>query len=443
MGASAREAALEVLERCRRDNAWSGASIDSTIRRHSLEGREAALASRLCLGVLQNSAYCDYYIDFFHKGGSKNLQPGIRSILRLGAYQILFLDKIPVHAAVDECVNLCRKHKYDRASGLVNAILRRIAEHREDLPPIPGAGSAEYLSIRYSHPLWLVRRLIQEQGYAFTEAFLAANNTPPELSLQVNTLKVEASAYARALERAEIPFHAVPELPGCLLLEGGGITSLPGYEEGLFYIQDRAARTAVAAAAPRPGMHVLDACAAPGGKSFSAALQMKNRGSILACDIHEKKNARIRDGAAKLGITILEGEAHDARNPWPGRTDSFDLVIADVPCSGLGVIRKRPEIRFKEESSLASLPAVQAAILNNLADYVRPGGTLMYSTCTILRAENEEVVEGFLANHSDYVREDFSAGGICSREGMYTFWPHREGTDGFFAAKLRRKTNLE
>ena len=224
MGASAREAALEVLERCRRDNAWSGASIDSTIRRHSLEGREAALASRLCLGVLQNSAYCDYYIDFFHKGGSKNLQPGIRSILRLGAYQILFLDKIPVHAAVDECVNLCRKHKYDRASGLVNAILRRIAEHREDLPPIPGAGSAEYLSIRYSHPLWLVRRLIQEQGYAFTEAFLAANNTPPELSLQVNTLKVEASAYARALERAEIPFHAVPELPGCLLLEGGGIT---------------------------------------------------------------------------------------------------------------------------------------------------------------------------------------------------------------------------
>ena len=439
MAASAREVALEVLERCRRDKAWSGVSIDSAIRRHQLEGRDAALASRLTLGVLQNRTFCDYYIDLFHQGGAKSIQPGLRNILRLGAYQLLFLDKIPVHAAVNECVQLCRKNGYDRASGLVNAILRRISENRGSLPDIPGTGTAEYLSVRYSHPLWLVKRLIQERGYDHTEAFLAANNTPPDLCLQVNSLKVDAADYARALERADIAFQSAPELPGCLLLHGGNVGSLPGFEDGLFYIQDRAARIAIAAAAPAPGMSVLDACAAPGGKSFAAALQMENHGSILACDIHEKKIKRIREGAEKLGISILTGETHDARTPWPGKKGQFDLVIADVPCSGLGVIRKRPEIRFKEEAEISALPKIQGDILRNLSDYVRPGGVLLYSTCTILRAENEERIQSFLNESPDYATEDFAVGGITSTNGMYTFWPQTDGTDGFFVAKLRRK----
>ena len=170
---------------------------------------------------------------------------------------------------------------------------------------------------------------------------------------------------------------------------------------------------------------------------------MNGAGRVYAWDVHEHRVTLIRATAHRLHLENVRPVVRDAAVLKEDLVGSMDAVLLDAPCSGLGVIRKRPEIRFKEESSLASLPAVQAAILNNLADYVRPGGTLMYSTCTILRAENEEVVEGFLANHSDYVREDFSAGGICSREGMYTFWPHREGTDGFFAAKLRRKTNLE
>ena len=436
--ANARMAALEVLIRCRRDGSWSGAALDAEVRKYSLSRRDAALAFRLCLGVLQNEKLCDFYIDSYC---TAKLEPTVRDILRLGVYQLLFMDRIPARAAVSETVYLCDAKDLTRASGLVNAVLRRIAGNRKALPPVPGMGSADYLSVRYSHPLWLCDFLVKEKGYAFAEQFLAKNNEPPGLCMQVNTLKVKTEEYLQCLKRAGLAFHAcVPE--GCIELEKGIAAELPGYADGFFYVQDRAARTAVEIAAPMPGMRVLDACACPGGKSFAAALRMQNRGHILSCDIHDKKLQLLRRGADRLGIGIIETRAMDARVFDPALENSFDLVIADVPCSGFGVIAKKPEIRTKAPESLRGLPEIQFAILENLCRYVRPGGALLYSTCTIFPAENEAPVQRFLDSHGEYRAEVFSACGIQSTSGMYTFWPNIDGTDGFFAAKLRRTAEI-
>lgn len=433
---AARQAALEILERCRRNGAWSADALDSVLRQRGLDRRDSALASRLSLGVLQNSAYCDYCIECFRTGGK--LEPRVREILRLGVYQLLFMDKIPPRAAVNESVALCRTAGLERAAGLVNALLRRVAENREQIPPVPGEGTAAYLSVRYSHPRWLAERLLREHDYAFTEAFLAENNRIPPLTIQVNTQKVSPEEYTRALERREIPYRACAGLPGCLTLTGGTVSELPGYDEGLFYVQDRAARTAVEALSLRPGMRVLDACAAPGGKSFAAALKMRGEGSVLARDIQEKRLRRIESGAARLGLACIRTQAGDARAIDPAMEAAFDRVIADVPCSGLGVIGKRPEIRRKTEEEIASLPAIQREILEAVSACVRPGGRLLYSTCTVLKAENREVVAAFLREHPEFSPEDFTVGDLRSTDGMYDFWPQIDGTDGFFAALLRR-----
>ena len=435
MGNQARQAALEALQRCRRDGAWSAQAMDAAIKKYDLNRRDAALASRLTLGVLQNSAYLDYYLDLFC---TKPPEKGLRDILRLGACQLLLTDRIPAHAAVGETVQLCRDNGYARAAGLCNAVLRKLADVQGSLPEIPGKGTAQYLATRYSHPLWLVERIMREHDYDFAEAFLAKNNEPAPLDIQVNTLKVSSDEYCRALDRAEIPYRTFPSLPGCLELTGGSVTALPGFEDGLFYVQDRAARTAVEVASPERGMRVLDACAAPGGKSFAAAIRMENNGSILSCDVQEKKLKRICEGAARLGIGMIETRAMDGRVFDPALEAAFDVVLCDAPCSGLGVIGKRPEIRNKSEAEIANLPPIQAAILDNVCRYVKPGGLLLYSTCTVLEVENRGQIDAFLSRHADLAAEDFQLGDLKSSGGCYEFWPQLDSTDGFFIAKLRK-----
>ena len=434
-----REAALAALERCRRDGAWSGSAIDASIKKYALDRRDAALASRLCLGVLQNSRLLDFYINFYSSIPADKLEEKVRDILRMGIYQLTMLDKIPARAAVNESVALCKSCGCGRASGLVNAVLRKIADSAGNLPPVPGEGTAEYLSIKYSHPRWIGEKITKQQGYAFTEEFLAANNSPAPLDLQVNTLKTGKEDIVRSLLRLEMAFSLTEYPENCLSLKGGNVSALPGFEEGLFYVQDRAAAMAVQILDLKPGMQVLDACAAPGGKTFAAAIAMENKGSILSCDIHEKKLPLIQKGAARLGLDIIHTRRADAREPMPELTGRFDAVIADVPCSGLGVIRKKPEIREKTEEETARLPRIQQDILENVSCCVKPGGLLLYSTCTVLQEENRDVVAGFLSRHHDFEPVDFAAGSKRSENGMYTFWPNVDGTDGFFAAKLRRK----
>ena len=434
---TAREAALTLLERCRRSGTWSSQALDQLLRRSDLSEQDSALTTSLFLGVIQNHRYLDHYIDLYCRSGK--LEPKLRDLLRLGACQILLMDRIPAHAAVNETVALCRKLKLDRAAGLVNAVMRRLSENRDRLPEIPGKGSAAYLAVRYSQEDWLAEKLMQQHGYSFAEEFFRACQLPPDTDLQINTLKTDLSSFEEKLVAAGCSYR-LPTFPSnCISVGGGKVPELPGFREGLFFVQDRAAAMAVEIADPHPGMRVLDACAAPGGKSFAAAVRMENKGAVLSCDIHGKKLGLIRTGAERLGISCLETAEKDAGLFDPAWAEQFDLVIADVPCSGLGVMRKKPEIRFKKQDELSGLPSVQRRILDNLARYVAPGGTLIYSTCTVLQEENEEIVRAFLQNDPTFESVDFSVGGRQSNRGCYTFWPQVDGTDGFFAAKLMRK----
>lgn len=432
MADKARQAALEVLEKCRRSGAWSSAAIDGVIKKYGLDSKSAALATALSLGVIQNETLCDYYIDSF---ASSKIEPKVRDILREAVYQLLFMDRIPHSAAVNEAVLLCKSLGYSRASGFVNAVLRKISANLLDLPEIPKDDEVEYLSIKYSHPKWLAERIISEKGFSFAENFFRANNEAAETCIQVNTLKTDTYTLKEELINSGIDCREHEWLKDALIVSGN-VTRLPGFTEGKFYVQDTAARCAVNVAGLKPGMKVLDACAAPGGKSFAAAITMNNEGEITSCDLHEKKLGLIKSGAERLGISIINAEAVDARQP---RTDEFDVIIADVPCSGLGVIRKKPDIRFKAEAELSGLPEIQIAILNNLSQYVKRGGELIYSTCTVLKEENEAVIDKFLSEHDEYIKETFTLpNGVTAENGMYTFWPNVDGTDGFFVCKLRR-----
>ncbi len=432
----AREVALDALTACERQGAWSDGYLKKAIGGAKLDGRDAALATRLCFGVLQNRMLLDFYLSKLCATPLHKLEASIRNLLRLGAYQLLYLNRVPDHAAVSEAVSLARKKaKNPRAAGLVNGVLRSLIRQREALEPPAD------LSTRYSHPQWLVDSFVARLGREEAEALLAADNGEPPTCAQVNTLKISAEELAAMLTAEGVAVEPHPWLPDCLFLNGtGSLEHLEAFQKGYFYIQDAAAHLAVLAAAPQPGWRVLDACAAPGGKSFAAAIAMENRGSVTSCDIHPHKLRLIEAGYQRLGLDIIHANLLDGKERKAELLNSFDLVIADVPCSGLGIIRKKPDIRYKDPKPLENLPRVQAAILDNVADYVRPGGVLLYATCTLLERENEGVVRAFLDKQRDFTLEGFQVSGpfLDTDTGMLTCWPHRHGTDGFFFAKLRR-----
>lgn len=438
MAVSARQAAYQVLMRCRKNGAWSEDAVSAEIERCGLDSRDGALCSRIAIGVMQNMELLDYYIGCYCSMPLKKLDPRLLDILRLSAYQLLFMDKIPVSAAVNEGVALCKKQVNPKASGLCNAVLRRIAENREHMPEIPGNPGADYLSVRYSHPKWFIEELIAEYGYEFTERFLSANNEPPPVFAHRNTLRENVDLLIELQELGAKP----SALDGSVILDStAGMTEIPAFRRGDFYIQDMAAKLAVLVSEARPGMTVLDSCAAPGGKTIAAAMLMENQGKIISCDIHEKKLRLIRENTARLGIDIVETRTMDARTPHEGMAGYFDLIIADVPCSGLGVIRRRPEIRRKSRAELDNLPVIQMDILEGLASCLKPGGVLVYSTCTVRSKENTLLVKKFLSNHKEFETEAFSlpAGIEKVSSGMMTFWPHIHNTDGFFVCKMRKR----
>lgn len=436
-GQSAREVALRALTACEQQGAWSDGFLKKAIREAGLDSRDAALASQLCFGVLQHRMLLDFNLEQFSKMPMVRMEPNIRGCLRLGAYQLLMLDRVPDSAAVNESVKLARKYaKNPRAAGMVNGILRNLTRGRDTL------AQPDDLSIRFSHPAWLVKEFDLVLNGIGTEALLAADNERPPTMAQVNTTRCTAEQLLETLQAEGVAAQRHPWLPDCLLLSGtGDLERLDAFQKGMFYIQDGAARLAVLAADIQPGMSVLDACAAPGGKSFASAIAMEGRGEIWSCDIHPHKEQLIQAGADRLGFSgMLHTAVQDGKQRRDEWTGHFDRVIADVPCSGLGIIRKKPDIRYKDPGPLAGLPAVQSAILENVSGYVKPGGILLYATCTLLRRENEAVVEQFLAAHPDFSAESFCLPGPIGavERGMLTLWPHLHGTDGFFFARLRR-----
>lgn len=432
----ARTTALSALIACRRQNAWSDGALKEYIARDALDSRDAAFASRLCYGVLQNRMLLDFYLSQKVKGSLTKLQPVVLDILRLGAYQLFFCDRVPVSAAVNEAVEQTKKYANRAASGLVNGVLRALAREKETIR------QPDDLATKYSHPQPLVELLKDSLPDGELEAFLAADNEAAPTCLQVNPLRASFAEVQQALTDSGVRYEMHPWLKDAMLVSGtGSVESLPLFQDGKVFVQDAAARLAARCAGVTPDMRVLDCCAAPGGKSFAMAMQMENRGEIISCDIHAHKTALIEKGAARLGISIITAMQNDARAEKPEWSEAFDAVVADVPCSGLGVIRKKPDIRYKDLAQTEGLPAIQQAILETVCRYVKPGGTLLYSTCTVLRRENEDVVNDFLRAHPEFSPEPLPlpVGLKEDGTGMLTLYPHRHACDGFFICRLRRK----
>ena len=433
----ARETALNALIACRRDAAWSNGILKEYTIRDRLDRRDAALAAKLCYGVLQNRNKLDFYLKQLLTGKLKDLHPVVHDILHLGLYQIYELDKVPDNAAVSESVDLakryCKKQRF--APGLVNGVLRNAVKTKGTLKE-PAS-----LEDKYSHPWELIKLLRDYVGKDRIEPMLRANNEAPQTVIQVNTLKITTEALLKRLAEEQISAAPHGWMPDCLILGStGDLEKLASFREGLFYVQDPAAKLSVLCAQLPKDAKVLDCCAAPGGKSFAAAIAMGGTGHITSCDVHEHKTSLIDGGAKRLGFENITAGVQDAsslREEWLGQ---MDTVIADVPCSGYGIIRKKPDIRLKDPDAMGELPKLQLAILNNQARYVKPGGVLLYSTCTVLKRENEDVVEAFLKENTEFTVEKLNLPDIFpeNTNGMLTLVPGEYDTDGFFICRMRR-----
>lgn len=433
----ARDVAISAITAFRKKNAWSDGFLRNEIRRCELDYRDAALASEITNGVLENSLLLDFYISKFSSIKLNKISPGILDIMRMAVYQILFLDRIPDSAAVNDAVNRAKRNN-PKAAGFVNAITRKISASKENLPKIEGT-EEEILSIKYSHPIELVRLFVQEFGIADTETILAENNRKSDVFARVNTLRTTREELIKDYEDTEM-FSEGKLSDSVKVTFLGNIEKNKAFINGEFHIQDEASQLAATLLAPKPGTRVLDACAAPGGKSFLLAELMENMGELVSCDIYGHKLKLINDGAKRLGINIIKTDLKNAAEFSPEYENSFDYILADVPCSGLGIIRKKPDIRYKDVKELKELPKLQLEILKNVSKYLKSGGVFVYSTCTVLSRENSDIIKKFLANNSEFcaIEEDVAIPHKKEEYGI-TLLPHISGTDGFYMCKLRRK----
>ncbi len=436
---TAREAAYRSLMLCERDKKYSSLEIDSSIKRFSLEGADRGLYTTLVYGVIERRITLDYIIGKLSSKPLDKLDAEVITLLRLGLYQLIWLDRIPESAAVNETVNLA-KQNVPRASSFINALLRGFLRTMgKGKLPYPEEDSANYLEVRYSCGKDVLSVL--DASVSDVRAVLEAFEAKPDVTLRVNTLKISRDDLLARL--AQMGIEAVPTRysPFGVRLTKKTLTTEVSelISEGHVYIQDEASQIAVLAASPKPDTTLIDTCACPGGKSFSAAILMENRGRVLSFVLHKNKLSLVESGAKRLGINIIETAEKNGSKRDDTLVLSADTVICDVPCSGLGVIAKKPEIRYKSAEEIKRLPEIQYAILSNSSAYVKSGGVLCYSTCTLNKEENEAVVKCFLDENSDFSLEDFKIASLESSGGMLTLLPNVHGTDGFFVAKLRKK----
>ena len=426
---SARALAAEILGRCTGEDRYSNLALDTVIRRNELSDADRALLTALVYGVIEKQITLDYSISVLAKRPVDEIASNVRDLLRLGLYQLAYMDRIPTHAAVNETVDLAPK----RAKGFVNAVLRAYCRAKGSIE-LPRAEDdfIRYLSVKYSFDERICARFLEEFGEARAEALLASFGKQPPLTLRVNTIKTTREALLSVLCEAGFDAEATRESRSGITVRGNApVRQLPGFDVGWFFVQDEASQLCIEALDAKPGLTVLDLCACPGSKSFGIAADMKNEGHLYACDLHENKLSLVRDGAERLGISIIETNAGDARVLRPEWKGQADRVLCDVPCSGFGVFAKKPELRYKNPERSQGLPAIQANILDTAAEYVKIGGRLVYSTCTLLPQENEQNVERFLKEHP-----------VFTLLKMRTLTPLDDGTDGFFFAVLEKREDV-
>ncbi|MDL2287802.1 16S rRNA (cytosine(967)-C(5))-methyltransferase RsmB [Oscillospiraceae bacterium OttesenSCG-928-F05] len=436
----ARQAAFHTLVAAETGSVYTDLRLNTMIKQEGLDARDAGFAAYLCYGVVENRRLLDWHIRRFSKIRLKKLETRVLILLRLGAFQLFFADKVPASAAINETVALAKTQVSPKAAGFINALLRRLAAV-EDPFDLPLEGEA-YLSVRYSHPEWLVAAMRERFGDEALVPALEANRSHPPVTAALNTVKTAPEAAIEALGREGVETERLYDgLPLYALKHSGSVERLSAYREGLFWVQDPAAFFAVLALGPGKSDRVLDMCAAPGGKSFAAALLMEGKGHVLAGDIHPHKQKIIEKGAARLGFSSISTCVHDASMKNDAYFGRFDRVICDVPCSGLGIIRKKPDILEKDPESFGALPEKQSAMLEAAADAVAPGGRLLYSTCTWRREENEDVVDAFVGKHPEFapVPFDLPVNNGRAKDGKLTLQPHIHGTDGFFICVLVKK----
>lgn len=420
---NAREVAAKVIAEVSRNGSYSNIASDAAIKAAGLSELDAGFASLLIYGALQRKTTLEYIIETYSSGGKSKLHPFVSAVLKIGIYQILYMDKVPTSAAVNESVNIIKKSKQRFAAGFVNAILRKIASVKATI--LNDISDAE-LNIRYSCPNEIIHSLINDYGKEAAELFLKESLCSPDTYARVNSVKICADKLFKSLEANGI-LCTENEPKGAFVTDNlSAALKSDQFKKGLFFIQDKASQTAINALDIKPQMSILDVCAAPGGKSFTAAMHLGDDGKIVSCDIYEKRVGLISSGAKRLGLKSIETTINDATT-YNSELGSFDRVICDVPCSGLGVIRRKPEIKYRALSEYNSLPALQLQILETSARYLKAGGKIMYSTCTVRKSENECVVSEFLKKHSGFTK-------ITEK----TLMPQTDGTDGFYFSIMER-----
>lgn len=426
-----RSAAAASLIAWEKNGRYANLEVAASLADSSMNEADRALYTALVYGVIERVITLDYIIGGLSSRPLGEIDREALCALRLGIYQLTFMDRIPPHAAVSESVDTAPT----RSRGFVNALLRTYLRGgcRYTLPE---GDPLTRMSVAYSAPVELCRFWSERYGEDLTSHLLTSTTRNPSVTLRVNPLITSVESVVAEFPEGDAAL--CPLAPDMVTVKSAAhITD--GIRAGKYFVQDPASRLCVRALDPQPGETVIDTCAAPGGKTLSAALDMGNEGRLIAFDLHENKLSLIRRTAAALGISILEVQARDARNPDPALIGRADRVLCDAPCSGLGVIGKKPDIKYKSLDSIRALPHIQYDILCGASQYVRPGGTLVYSTCTLNPDENEHIVTRFLTEHPDFTAVDFdlgTAGG--SMDGMRTFYPHLDGCDGFFIAKMVR-----
>ncbi len=440
----ARETAAKVLLAVHEQDAYANVALVQALRRSALKEVDRRFVTELVYGAVKAGETLDWILGRYASRPLKKIPPMVREILRTGIYQIFFMDRVPPSAACNEAVELTKKYSHAGTVKFVNGVLRAAAREPERARfPREGEKSAEYLALSGCHPLWLVKDWIRAFGYEEAEALCAFDNEQPLLSLRTNTLKIRREELMERLreEGAEaLPSRWTPE--GILCPSHGALDDLGALRDGYCQAQDESSMLVAHVLGARPGEFVIDLCAAPGGKATHIGALMENRGRVLACDVHDHKIRRMKENASRLGVRILEAKRMDGRNIGEAYRGRADRVLVDAPCSGLGVLRRRPDARWKKEPRLLrELPGLQRALLESAALAVKPGGVLVYSTCTINPEENQRVAESFLEAHGDFCPEDTGSFLPRQRRGerMVQLLPQRDGTDGFFIARMRRK----